>query len=133
LRLSALEAPRERAHDVAYNVGRDEDNYQVRDIAEIVRATVPGARMVYAGTAKPDVRSNRVDFDKIRRELPEFAPAWDVGRGAAEIHEACRRCRLDRALFEGRHLVRLVQLRHLLDTGQVTPDLRWNDAAAIAR
>lgn len=130
--VAVLEAPRERIHNVAFNVGRDEDNYQVREIADIVRATVPGARVVYAGTGEPDKRSYRVDFGKIKRELPEFRPAWDVRRGAVEIFEAFRRCRLDRALFEGRHLVRLAQLRYLLETAKVTPDLRWADGAIPA-
>jgi len=127
---AVLEVPRERIHNVAFNVGRDEDNYQVRHIAEIVRTTVPGARVVYAGTGEPDKRSYRVDFGKIKRELPEFRPAWDARRGAAEIYEAFRRCNLDRTLFEGRHLVRLAQLRYLMDTAQVTSELRWSDAAA---
>jgi len=51
-------------------------------------------------------------------------------RRAAEIYEAFRRCNLDRTLFEGRHLVRLAQLRYLMDTAQVTSELRWSDAAA---
>jgi nucleoside-diphosphate-sugar epimerase len=127
--VAAIEAPRERVHNVAFNVGRDEDNYQVRDIAEIVRAIVPGAKVVYAGTGEPDKRSYRVDFGKIRRELPAFDPAWNVRRGAAEIYEAFRGCNLDTTLFEGRHLVRLAQLRYLLDTKRVTPELRWAQSA----
>ena len=127
---ATLAVPRERVHNAAYNVGRDEDNYQVREIAEIVRSVVPGSRIVYAGTGEPDKRTYRVDLGKIRRELPEFQPAWDVRRGAAEIYEAFQRCRLDRALFEERHLVRLAQLRYLLDSALVTPDLRWCNGSA---
>jgi nucleoside-diphosphate-sugar epimerase len=129
--IAVIEAPRARVHNAAFNVGRDEDNYQVRGIADVVARAVPGAKVVYAGTGEPDKRSYRVDFGKIRRELPEFQPAWTVEKGVDEIHEAFRSCRLDRALFEGRHLVRLVQLKHLLDTAQVGPDLRWTaDSAA---
>ena len=42
--LAALEAPRELVHDEAFNVGRHEDNVQVRDIAEMVRDAVPDRR-----------------------------------------------------------------------------------------
>jgi nucleoside-diphosphate-sugar epimerase len=128
---AVLEVPHKRVHNVAFNVGRDEDNYQVREIADVVASTVPGSTVVYAGTGEPDKRSYRVDFGKIKRELPEFRPAWDVRKGAAEIYEAFRLCKLDRALFEGRHLVRLAQLRYLLETAKVTPDLRWADAAEM--
>ena len=43
--LAMLEAPRELVHDEAFNVGRAEDNVQVRDIAELVREAVPGSKV----------------------------------------------------------------------------------------
>ena len=60
--LAALEAPRERIHDEAFNVGRAEDNVQIRDIAEMVRDKVPGSRVSFADDAGPDLRNYRVDF-----------------------------------------------------------------------
>jgi nucleoside-diphosphate-sugar epimerase len=127
--IAVIEAPRERMHAVAFNVGRDEDNYQVRGIADAVARAVPGAEVVYAGSGEPDKRSYRVDFGKIRRELPEFQPAWDLEKGVHEIHDAFRGGRLDRALFASRHLVRLEQLKHLMRTGLVDDRLRWRDGA----
>jgi nucleoside-diphosphate-sugar epimerase len=127
--IAAIEVPRERVHNVAFNVGRDEDNYQVRDIADAVARAVPGAAVVYAGTGEPDKRSYRVDFGKIRRELPEFVPAWDLEKGVAEIHDAFRSCRLDKMLFESRHLVRLEQLKYLLKTARVDDRLRWREGS----
>ena len=44
--LAMLEAPRELVHDQAFNVGRGQDNVQVRDIAEMVREAVPGSNGV---------------------------------------------------------------------------------------
>jgi nucleoside-diphosphate-sugar epimerase len=41
--LAALEAPREAVHNEAFNIGRDEDNLQIRDLALMVQATVPGS------------------------------------------------------------------------------------------
>src|SRR6202000_3529691 len=51
--LAMLEAPREVVHNQAFNVGRDEDNVQVRDIAEIVRQAVPNSKVSLAATAGP--------------------------------------------------------------------------------
>jgi nucleoside-diphosphate-sugar epimerase len=124
--VAVLEVARERVHKAAFNVGRDEDNYQVRDIAEVVARVVPGSEVVYAGSGEPDKRSYRVDFGKIKRELPEFRPEWNLEKGAREIYEAFVRSKLDRPLFEGRHLVRLAQLKYLLDTARLTPELRWS-------
>jgi nucleoside-diphosphate-sugar epimerase len=122
---AALAAPRNAVHKQAFNVGRDSDNYQVRDIAEIVRATVPGATVTYAGSGEPDRRSYRVDFTKISAQLPGFSPAWTVERGAAEAYDGFRRANIDLAQFEGRRYIRLKQLMYLRDAGHLGADLRW--------
>ena len=123
--IAVIETPRERIHNVAFNVGRDEDNYQVRDIADAVARTVPDAEVVYAGTGEPDKRSYQVDFSKISRELPEFVPAWNLQKGIDEIYAAFREADIDQALFEGRHLVRLEQLKHLISNGDLDAKLFW--------
>lgn len=123
---AAISAPRAAIHNQAFNVGRDSDNYQVRDIAEIVRATVPGATVTYAGSGEPDKRSYRVDFAKIRRQLAGFSPAWDVERGAREAYDAFRRAGFDQAQFESRKYIRLKQLNYLRDQRRLGDDLRWS-------
>ena len=123
--IAALTAPRAAIHNQAFNVGRDADNYQVRDIAEIVRATVPAARVTYAGTGEPDRRSYRVDFSKIKQQLPGFAPAWDVQRGAREAYDAFRQVGFDLAQFESRKYTRLKQINYLRESGAIDADLRW--------
>lgn len=123
--VAAISAPRETIHNQAFNVGRDSDNYQVRDIAEIVRATVPNAKVTYAGTGEPDRRSYRVNFNKIRDRLPGFSPAWDVERGAREAYDAFKRAAFDQAQFESRKYIRLKQLTYLRDEGKLSGELRW--------
>ena len=70
--LAMLEAPRELVHDQAFNVGRAEDNVQVRDIAEMVRDAVPGSKVSLADGAGPDLRNYRVDFSKLAETFPEL-------------------------------------------------------------
>jgi len=130
---AALAAPRAAIHNQAFNVGRDRDNFQVRDIAAIVRSTVPGATVVYAGGGEPDPRSYRVDFSKIRAHLPAFSPEWTVERGAREAYDAFRRTGFGRAELEGRKYTRLTQLRYLRDGGYLDGDLRWQPQAPVAR
>jgi nucleoside-diphosphate-sugar epimerase len=129
---AALTAPRAAIHNQAFNVGRNSDNYQVRDIAEIVRSTVPGATVTYAGSGEPDRRSYRVDFTKISTQLPGFSPAWDVARGAAEAYDAFGRAGLSIEQFEGRKYIRLKQLKHLRDGGRLNATLRWVDPPATS-
>jgi len=122
---AALEAPRQSIHNVAFNIGRDQENYRVREIADVVARVVPGTRIVYAGTGEPDKRSYRVSFAKVARELPGFRPEWDVEKGAREIYQAFRQHALTPEEFAGRHLIRLEQLRYLMDTSKIDSDLRW--------
>ena len=122
---AALTAPRAAIHNQAFNVGRDSDNYRVRDIAEIVHAAVPSSKVTYAGTGEPDRRSYRVDFTKVSTRLPGFTPAWSVERGAAEAVDAFRRHALDLSQFEGRKFIRLKQLMYLRDQGRIDGALRW--------
>ena len=46
--IAVLEAPRELVHNQAFNVGRTEENYQIRDVASMVEEIVPGSRVKYA-------------------------------------------------------------------------------------
>ena len=78
--LAVLAADREVVHDQAFNVGRDEDVVQIRTIANAV-AHRTGAPVTFAEGASRDKRDYRVDFSKIRRQLPGFQPVWTVAAG----------------------------------------------------
>src|SRR5207248_11322964 len=76
-----LEAPREAIHNQSVNIGGDVENYQVRDIADIVRHLVPGASIVYTGEVGKDPRDYRVDFAKLGRLLPDFRLEYTLAAG----------------------------------------------------
>src|SRR6201997_824733 len=86
--LAMLEAPRELVHNEAFNVGRDEDNVQIRDIAEQVRDAVPDSTVTLAANVGPDLRNYRVDFAKLADTFPGLGLRWTVGDGIAELR-AC--------------------------------------------
>ena len=94
--LAALEAPREAIHNETFNVGRTEENYRIRELADIVAETVPGCRIEYAADGGPDKRCYRITFEKIARELPNFRPQWTARKGAQELYDAYRAAGLDR-------------------------------------
>lgn len=123
----ALAAPRETVHAQVFNVGSDEQNYQVRDIAERVAAAFPGCTTSF-GQADADNRSYRVDFTKISRDLPGFSCDWDADRGAQQLAALFAQIALDEPTFTGRGHTRLKQLEHLLTTRQVDPQLFWTYA-----
>jgi nucleoside-diphosphate-sugar epimerase len=123
--IAVLEAPRERVHNRAFNVGRSEENYRIRDLAEIVRETVPGCHIEYAPDAGPDTRCYRADFSRIKQELPEFQPQWDARKGAHSLFETYRQFGLRLEDFEGQRYKRIDHIRHLLATGRLDSNLRW--------
>ena len=100
--LAMLEAPRELVHDEAFNVGRAEDNVQVRDIAEMVRDAVPGSTVSLADGAGPDLRNYRVDFAKLDETFPGLKLRWSVREGIEELAGAYARYGPD---LRGLHLV----------------------------
>ncbi|MGH2920903.1 MAG: NAD-dependent epimerase/dehydratase family protein [Gaiellaceae bacterium] len=126
--LAVLEAPREAVRGEAFNVGRAEENYQVRDLAEIVRETVGDCEIEYAGSGDPDPRSYRVDFTKFAQAFPEAGLSWTARGGAREVLNAYREVGLTLEEFEGDRYIRLKHLRLLLDRGELDSQLRWRAA-----
>jgi nucleoside-diphosphate-sugar epimerase len=122
--IAAMEAPRELVHNEAFNVGRTEENFQVRDIAKVVEQTVPGSTVEFAAGASPDTRCYRVDCSKIQRVLPAFKPQWDIRKGAAELYDAFSTTNLTVEDFEGERFKRIAHLRKLIADGEVDATLR---------
>jgi len=129
--IAVLNAPREVIHCEAFNVGQTEENYQIRDLAEIVGETVPGCRIQYAQDGGPDTRCYRVDFSKIKRVLPEFSPRWNAREGAKELYDALRIAGLRLEDFEGPRYKRIAHLQQLLSSGRLRADLHWREAVMV--
>ena len=123
--LAVLHAPRERMHNQSFNVGRTEENYQVRDVAEMVKAVVPGSTVKYADGAGPDPRCYRVDCRKLAATLPDFKPQWTVRRGIEELYAAYQRHGLTYEEFVGSKYIRLKHIKKLQNEGRLAETIRW--------
>lgn len=126
--LAALAAPREVIHNQAFNVGQTEENYRIRELADIVQDVVPGSHIEYAKDGGPDPRCYRVDFGKIHRLLPDFKPQWNARRGAEELYLAYRTAGLVLEDCEGPRFKRIDHLKQLMAAGHVDATLRWRTA-----
>jgi len=123
--VAAVQAPKDVVHCQAFNVGVTNENFRVRELAEIVEDVVPGAATMFAGDASPDKRHYRVSFEKIARELPAFRPQWTVHRGAVSLFETISAMGLSTEDFEGPRYNRLDHLQMLLSDGRLGPDMRY--------
>jgi len=125
--VASLHAPLDVVHNAAFNVGRTEDNYQIRELAQIVVDTVPGSRLEFAPGAGPDKRTYRVNCDLIQETLSEFKPQWDARKGAQQLYETYQRYDLGADDYEGPRYKRLAHLQKLMAQGRVNDSLRWTD------
>ena len=121
---ASLEAPREAVHDKVFNVGRTDENYQIREIALCLAEVFPGCEVSF-GKSDPDQRSYRVSFDKVSRELPGFRCEWDLKRGAAQLRDLYATVNLDTERKAFPPFTRIAQLRHLLASAQIDSEFYW--------
>ena len=119
-----LEAPRERVHDEAFNVGCGEDNVQVRDIAELVRDAVPGSEVTFSADAGPDLRNYRVDFSKLAETFPDLNLRRSVRDGVDELVGAYAEHGLAYDQSMSARFVRLRRIHELLSTNLIDEMLR---------
>jgi nucleoside-diphosphate-sugar epimerase len=123
--LAVLHAPRELVHNEAFNVGRSEENYRVRDLGELVEQVIPGSKVRYAEGGGPDPRCYRVDCGKLMRTLPEYQPQWTVRRGMEQLRDAFQRNGLTREELLGDRYFRIKRIRALQSEGLLDDSLRW--------
>ncbi len=123
-----LSAPENAVRGQVFNVGSNEQNYQVREVAEIVAAQVPGCELSFGDGA--DNRSYRVNFDRIHAALPNYTCQWDARKGAKQLAEIFTLIGFDREMFEQRGFTRIKQLEHLIGTGQLDKDFFWKTPGA---
>jgi nucleoside-diphosphate-sugar epimerase len=131
--IAALDAPREVVHNQAFNIGRDEENYQIRDVAKIVEQTVPGSRVSLASNAGPDLRSYRVSFAKGRELLTGFKPQWTVARGAVQMLGAFQRHGLTLDDFTSSRFQRIRRVKELISENRIDSTLRWRGPIPFER
>ncbi len=125
--IAVLNAPIELVHNEAFNVGNTDENYQIRELAEIVKETVPGSQVDFAEGAGPDKRCYRVDCGKLERTLPEYKPVWTARRGAKQLYEAYQKIGLRLDDFEGPRYRRIDHIKELISNGNLSTDLRWTE------
>jgi nucleoside-diphosphate-sugar epimerase len=128
----ALEAPREVVHNQIFNVGATEENYQIKDIAQIISEVFPGCALSF-GRSDGDNRSYRVRFDKIHSNLPAFRCANTALSGARELLELFQKINLTNELFQFRSFTRLKQLQYLLKSGQIDEQFFWTSEERASR
>jgi nucleoside-diphosphate-sugar epimerase len=130
--LQVLEAPVEQVHNQAFNLGADHLNQQVIQLAEITARTVPGAQLEVLNQAGADQRTYWTSFQKFAKTFPDFEFKWNAETGARDLYDTFQRLGLTQDDFNDKKFTRLKWLKHLMDTQQLDPALRWQSIAMQA-
>jgi nucleoside-diphosphate-sugar epimerase len=120
----SLVAPAEAIKGQIYNVGSNDQNYRVIEIAKIVANEFPGCKLT-VGTASADNRSYRVNFDKIQKVLPDFKCEWTAEKGAKQMREMFEHIAMDEPTFRSAPYTRLKMLMKLREAKLVDEKLFW--------
>ncbi len=111
---------------VAVNVGSDEWNYQVQDLASAVAKHVNGTRVTVNKNAPPDKRSYRVDFAKYRELAPSHQPQVSLDQSIKEIKQGLEAMSFSDSNFRMSQYIRLKALECHISDGRISETLRWN-------
>lgn len=112
--MAGLYAPHEIVHNRAFNIGIENGNYTVRDLAEAAGRAIPGSNVIFTNEHGPDSRTYRVAFKRILTELaPWYAPKWDLDMGAAELVDFFNEVNFTETQFRGETCTRLLMLKKI--------------------
>ncbi|MBW9223434.1 NAD(P)-dependent oxidoreductase [Methanothermococcus sp. SCGC AD-155-E23] len=121
--IKVLESERDLVNKEVFNVGSNEQNYQIKPLAELIAEAI-GLPFNFEWYGSPDNRSYRVDFSKIRDVLG-FKPKYTPKEGAREIYDALVEGRVKdsiktrtvdwyKFLIEAQKIVKEVELRGVI-------------------
>ena len=119
-----LNAPQAKIHNQIFNVGNNDGNYRIKQVAEIIGDVFTGSKVTF-GNSDGDTRSYRVNFDKIHETLPDFKCDYDVKKGAQQLKTIFERVSLNTELFQFEPFTRIKELKRLMETQQIDEKYYW--------
>lgn len=118
---------------LAINVGSNDWNYQVKELAQAVSEEIPGVEIEINRNAQPDKRSYRVSFDLFKQLAPdEYQPRVDLHTTIRELRDGLQSISFKDADFRNSRLMRLMMLKELMSKGHLNQDLEWTNARRIS-
>ena len=123
------------------NVGADENNLQVIQIAKIVKKMVPGSELKFLHEnpdldkeglirdrkikAGSDTRTYRISFEKLSEMIPAFKSTWSVEKGVRNMVSVLNDLSFNTEIFKRKGFYRLQHLENLHENNLISDDLRW--------
>lgn len=127
--LATLEAPASLVKGEVFNVGTNDNNYTVRELAEMAQKYVPGCGLTFTGE-HTDPRSYRVSARKILTVLEDYyKPEWNIEKAGKQLLDFFDKVHFDKETFDSWKVTRLKCLKKRIAEGTLNSDLRVIDNA----
>jgi nucleoside-diphosphate-sugar epimerase len=110
---------------LAVNIGRNDANYQVKDLAAAVAESIPGTEVSINKEAQPDKRSYRVNFDLFRKLAPAYQPAVGLRESIVGLRSGLQAMKFRDSEFRNSQYMRINILTELQKRGLLDNALRW--------
>ncbi len=110
---------------LAVNIGSDEWNYQVKELAFAVAEVMPDVDIRINKNAQPDKRSYKVSFDLFKRLAPDYQPEVDLITSIKELKDGLEAMYFKNPDFRNSKFIRLKVLKVLCEQGLLNKDLKW--------
>ena len=123
--LTVMKAQNELAAGQIFNVGNNNDNFSVREIAEQVQEIVPDSKVEFANQSNKDFRSYKVDFDKIAKIL-NFKTKWNLKDGIKQLYDVFIKEKFSESDFHDKKFHRINQLKWLIEEGHLDGHFKIN-------
>ncbi len=123
--LSIIESQVDSVKGEIFNVGNNDDNYTVRQIAEKVQNVVPNSEIEFSDNSNKDSRSYKVDFGKIKNNLG-YKTIWSLEKGIKQLYDCFEKEKFTKEDFNDKKFYRLKQLSWLLENNKLNKELFFN-------
>jgi nucleoside-diphosphate-sugar epimerase len=117
---------------LSINVGRNECNYQVKDLASAVAEQMPGVAININRDAAPDKRSYRVDFGRWSELAPDHLPRFSLADSIGALIAGLRRMRFSDSAFRESLHIRLRALNAHKESGLLNERLEWTTSDTVS-
>jgi len=122
-----LEIPSQKINGKIINIGKNENNFQIRKILELIHKQLPACKIIYTGEHGADTRSYQVNFDKFQALFPQFKLNWDLEKSIADLIDNLKKNNYTKRHFLTGKYTRLVTLNKMLKKGNLTDTLFWQN------
>lgn len=113
-------------HFLALNIGKDDWNFTIRELAESVKSVIPNVDISFASDASPDKRSYKVDFSLFKSLAADFQPIQKIDGTIKEIADGISDSDFRNPNFRDSYLSRLSTLKYLTNKNLINSNLEWN-------